>query len=247
LDERLHGLAMAQRMVGLSRMALSCEIAIDLIEFGLDDPCGIMCLITAQHVYLPRTARSGGVNVMDMVRVEIDSIRVSLMSQDRVIILKDTTSQRYLPIWIGAPEAEAIRVELQGVQLTRPLTHDLLRSVIRELGGEVEHIFVSKLLNDVFYAQIKIKANGRTLDIDSRPSDAIALAVRLQVPIYVAEAVMQQASIEPEDEIDAEVEIEQGSTSVPSRDEAGGGEEEDLSAFSDFLNSLDLDNLGDDE
>ncbi len=106
-----------------------------------------------------------------MIRVEIDSIRVSLMSQDRVVVLKDVDTERYLPIWIGAFEAEAIRVELQKVPVTRPLTHDLLKSVIVELGGEVEHILVSDLRNDIFFAQIVINTNGQTLEVDSRPSD----------------------------------------------------------------------------
>ncbi len=184
---------------------------------------------------------------MDMVRVEIDSIRVSLMSQDRVIVLKDTTSERYLPIWIGAPEAEAIRVELQGVSITRPLTHDLLKAVIHELGGKVEYILVNDLRNDVFYARIKININNRSVEIDSRPSDAIALAVRVKVPIYVAESVMTQASIQPEEEINTEVEPQERSAKPAPRKDGEDVSEEDLSAFSDFLNSLDLDSLGDDE
>lgn len=182
---------------------------------------------------------------MDMVRVEIDSIRVSLMSQDRVIVLKDTNADRYLPIWIGAPEAEAIRVELQGVSITRPLTHDLLKAVIHELGGKVEYILVNDLRNDVFYARIKINVNNRSVEIDSRPSDAIALAVRLKVPIYVAESVMMQASIQPEEEINSEAELHKGGAKPPPRKDGEDVDEEDLSAFSDFLDSLDLDSLGD--
>ena len=184
---------------------------------------------------------------MDMVRVEIDSIRVSLMSQDRVIVLKDQESDRYLPIWIGASEAEAIRVELQGVPVTRPLTHDLLKTVLIEMGAEVQHILVSDLRNDVFYARIMVKHSDRDLEIDSRPSDAIALAVRLKVPIFVAEDVMERAAIEPEEEITSETELSAPERGEQPRDKdktGGGSKEEDLGIFKDFLDSLDLDDLG---
>lgn len=175
-----------------------------------------------------------------MVRVEIDSIRVSLMSQDRVVVLKDINSERYLPIWIGAFEAEAIRVELQGVPVTRPLTHDLLKSVILELGGSVERIVINDLRNDIFFARIIVETDGGSLEIDSRPSDAIALGVRLNVPIFVADAVMDRAAIEPEEEVSAEYEVE-AQAGQPGEGETP--EPEDFSAFSDFLDSLDLDDL----
>jgi len=175
-----------------------------------------------------------------MIRVEIDSIRVSLMSQDRVVVLKDVNSEKYLPIWIGPFEAEAIRVELQGVSVQRPLTHDLLKSVINELGGKVEYILISDLRNDVFYAQIKIAINGRTVEIDARPSDSIALAVRLKVPLFVAEKVLDRAGIEPEEEVTGEeVDLGNKGGSVQEVDD------EDLGAFADFLNTLDLDDLDD--
>jgi uncharacterized protein len=179
---------------------------------------------------------------VEMIKVEIDSIRVSLMSQDRVVVLKDQSVDRYLPIWIGPSEAEAIRVELQGVEVTRPLTHDLLKSVILQLGGEVEQILINELRNDTFFARLEVKSNGRTIEIDSRPSDAIALAVRLKVPIFVDESVMEKAAIKPEDDITNEL-------SLPGEGKAGeaSGEENpaDLGAFKDFLESLDLGDLDD--
>ncbi len=183
-----------------------------------------------------------------MVRVEIDSIRVSLMSQDRVVVLKDVDTERYLPIWIGAFEAEAIRVELQDVPVTRPLTHDLLKSVIIQLGGQVEHILVNDLRNDIFFARIVMNVNGQVLEVDSRPSDAIALAVRLKVPIYVADSVMERAAIEPEEEVTADTEapIDLEETH-PKGEIARPSEEADLSAFQDFLNTLDLDDLEDED
>jgi bifunctional DNase/RNase len=167
-----------------------------------------------------------------MVEVSIDSIRVSLMSQHRVVILKDIDSDRYLPIWIGPCEADAITVTLQEMEVSRPLTHDLLKNVIGEMGGEVEYIVISDLRNDVFYARIVMSAGGKRLEIDSRPSDALALAVRLHVPVYIEEAVMEKAAVLPEEEMEAE---------------GGSGEETRLDAFKDFVESLDLEDLESDE
>jgi bifunctional DNase/RNase len=168
-----------------------------------------------------------------MVEVTIDSIRVSLMTQHRVVVLKETDTDRYLPIWIGPFEADAITIQLQGVQVPRPLTHDLLKSFIRELGVKVSHVLVSELRNDTFFARIVVDVDGNSMEIDSRPSDAIALAVRVGAPIFVSEQVMGLASITPEEEITAETEA---TTSQ---------EREDLAVFRDFVDSLDLDDLGD--
>lgn len=168
-----------------------------------------------------------------MVEVSIDSIRVSLMSQHRVVILKDVDGDRYLPIWIGPCEADAITVTLQEVEVPRPLTHDLLKNVITEMGGEVEHIVISELKNEVFYARIVLEANGRHFEIDSRPSDALALAVRLRVPVYIEDAVMDKAAVQPEAEVE-----EEGAPAA-----SGGAADEKLDAFKDFLDSLDLDDL----
>lgn len=172
-----------------------------------------------------------------MIKVLIDSIRVSLMSQLRVVILKDPLSGRYLPIFIGPCEAEAIAVKLQGMSVERPLTHDLLKSVIGELGGQVQHIIVNDLRNDTFYAQIVVEQGNETRYIDSRPSDAIALSVRLDVPIFVAESVMERASITPDEEVASDL------------SEAADSDEgtERLSVFEDFVDSLDLDDLDTEE
>lgn len=172
-----------------------------------------------------------------MVEVTVDSIRVSLMSQYRVVILKDNTSDRYLPIWIGPCEADAITVELQEMPPQRPLTHDLLRSAIRELGGRIVHILINDLRSDVYYARIVVDVNGRQVEIDSRPSDAIALAVRAKAPIFVADNVMERAAIEPEED------VEQARRDLPTDEE----EESRLSAFQDFVNSLDLDDLDEED
>jgi len=161
-----------------------------------------------------------------MIEVTIDSIRVSLVSPQRLIILKDVDRERFLPIWIGPFEAEAITIKLQDVEVKRPLTHDLLNTLITELGAAVSHVLVTELRDDTYYARIVVNVDGKSLEIDSRPSDAIALSVRASVPIFVAEEVMDSASIVPEeDQSDKE------------------GESEDLSAFRDFVNTLDLDDL----
>lgn len=159
-----------------------------------------------------------------MIEVKVDSIRASLMSEHRVVILKDLNAERYLPIWIGPYEAEAIALRLQNREVARPLTHDLLHNVITELGGQVSHITVTTLRNDTFYGLITVSLNGQRVEIDSRPSDAIALAVRANVPILVDEDVMTEAGIIPEQDI-------------------GETEDKELSAFRDFIDKLDLDDL----
>jgi len=169
-----------------------------------------------------------------MIEVTVDSIRVSLISQHRVVVLKEVGSERYLPIWIGPCEADAITIGLQGMDIPRPLTHDLLKAIVDELGAEISHILVSDLRDDTFYARIVMDINGRHAEIDSRPSDAIALAVRARVPIYVTEAVMDRAGVEPSEEEEIE---EKGSSLTPE-------EEEKLSVFREFIETLDLDDLG---
>jgi uncharacterized protein len=168
-----------------------------------------------------------------MVEVTIDSVRVSLMSQHRIVVLKETGSPRYLPIWIGPFEADAITIELQNVEVARPLTHDLLKSTIEKLGAEVVQVSITELKNDTFYAEVALRVDGRRLEIDSRPSDAIALAVRSQVPVYVAEEVMDQAAIIPEPDLET--------GSEPSEGEAADSKTPD--AFRDFLEGLDLSGL----
>jgi bifunctional DNase/RNase len=171
-----------------------------------------------------------------MIEVVIDSIRVSLMSQYRVVILKDVNSDRYVPIWIGPCEADAITIELQDMPPQRPLTHDLLKNVIRELGGNVVHIFINDLRSDVYFARIVIDVKGTQIEIDSRPSDAIALAVRVKAPIFVSDTVMERAVVEPEEDVER--------SAPPNLSEIP---EDQLSAFKDFVNSLDLDDLDDED
>ncbi len=173
-----------------------------------------------------------------MIETVVESIRVSLVTQHRVVILKEVRGERHLPIWIGAYEAEAIAMELQGVSAARPLPYDLMKSMIGDLWGTVDRIVVSDLSQDVFYARIVVRMNGRLVEIDSRPSDAIALAVRARVPILVDEAVMERAGVTlGEGEGDEEA-------SVAAEAEPGERiDEERLSVFRDFINTLDLDDF----
>ena len=141
-----------------------------------------------------------------MVELSLVGVRVELPSNQPIVLLKESNGERYLPIWIGAVEATAIAFALQGIQTPRPMTHDLIRDILQETAVEVERITISELVDQTFYASIRMQAGGSTLEVSSRPSDAIALAVRLGSPIFGAEDVLEQAGIEIKD--DEEVEVE---------------------------------------
>lgn len=165
-----------------------------------------------------------------MLEMTIESIRVSMLNHQRVVILKEKESERYLPIWIGPAEADAIAVKLQDYQVPRPLTHDLLGNIIGELGAAVNSIIVCDLKNDTFYAKIILATDGKQVEVDARPSDAIALAVRVKVPIFADESVLDKAGII--------IDPETGKPS-PARD-VPPEELEKLSAFREFIEGLDL-------
>jgi bifunctional DNase/RNase len=167
-----------------------------------------------------------------MIEMTIDSIRVSLMNYQRVVILKEKVSDRYLPIWIGPAEAEAIAIKLQNVAVPRPLTHDLLNSAIDTLGAAVNSIIVNDLKNDTFFAKIILDVDGKHVEIDSRPSDALALAVRTGVPIFADEAVLDKAGI-----------LLDGETGVREPGMTDDEMKKKMSAFYDFINTLDLDDF----
>ena len=171
----------------------------------------------------------------DMIEVAIDSIRVSLISQQRIVILRELDAERYLPIYIGVYEAEAIALALQDVEVARPLTWDLLKNVFNSLNARVLRVEVVALRDDTFLGNIVAELDGQTINIDSRPSDALALAVRTHVPILVAQSIMETAGITPEGD------IQEGEPAKAPKPEGEGGEtEERLSVFEDFLDQLDL-------
>ncbi|MBK9711850.1 MAG: bifunctional nuclease family protein [Kouleothrix sp.] len=172
-----------------------------------------------------------------MIRVTVDSIRVSLLTQHRVVVLRETDSRRYLPIWIGPFEADAIALALQGHEPQRPMTHDLLKSVFGELGAAISYILVNDIHDSTFYARIVVEQGSHSIEIDARPSDAIALAVRTDVPIYVEQHVLDQAGV-PLDEEESAAAEEPVAGEEPAEK---GPADEGLTLFRDFINTLDLD------
>lgn len=174
-----------------------------------------------------------------MIEMSIEGIRVSLMNYQRVVILKEKNADRYLPIWIGPAEADAITVRLQDVTVARPLTHDLLRDVMEKLGAEVECVVVNDLAEDTFFARIMLNFNGERIEVDSRPSDAIALAVRVQVPIYAEDSVLDKAGVAlDKDGQPLDPKSQSEAISKPNEEEL-----ERMSAFRDFIEGLDLDDF----
>jgi len=178
----------------------------------------------------------------EMIEVQIDSVRVHLMTPQRLVVLKQTHSERYLPIWVGPYEAEAITIALQEVEMSRPLTHDLLKNVFNAFNARIIRIEIVKLQNDIFYGNIVAEVNGKEVHVDSRPSDAIALSVRAHVPILVHPSVMEEAGILPEEDMpEGGEEPYEKSEPTPLSQEGV----ERLSVFEDFLGKLNLDKLDD--
>jgi hypothetical protein len=159
-----------------------------------------------------------------LIEMMVESVRVHMLSSQHVVILKDSERDRYLPIWIGPSEANAIAMRLQGLTAERPLTHDLMVSVIAALSSSISRVVVTHVTEGTFHARLYLEAaDGTESEIDSRTSDAIALAVRTGSTIYVDERVLDEAGVEPE------------------RDEDGEVSDEKLTVFREFVNSLDVD------
>jgi len=173
----------------------------------------------------------------EMIEVQIDSVRVHLMTPQRLVVLKQMGSERYLPIWVGPYEAEAITVALQEVEMIRPLTHDLLKNVFGAFNARIKRIEIIKLQNEIFYGSIVAEVDGRELEVDSRPSDAIALSVRAHVPILVHHSVMEEAGIVPEQDMPEDAETPEQTEPAPLSEEGT----ERLSIFEDFLEKLEFD------
>ena len=176
----------------------------------------------------------------DMVEVVIDSVRVSLMSSQRVVVLRQTEEERYLPIWVGPYEAENITVALQEVEVSRPLTHDLLKNVFSLLNSKILRIEIVALKEDIYFGNIVAEIDGKIINVDSRASDAIALAVRAHVPVMVSQAVMDEAGIVPEKNLQEETSSEPPEKLAPGAN-AEPDDEKRLDVFEDFLKKLGTD------
>ncbi len=180
-----------------------------------------------------------------MIEVTIDSVRVNLMAPHRLVILREVGADRFLPIWVGPYEAEAITVALQEVETSRPLTHDLLKNVFTAFNAKIKRIEIVSLKQDTFYGAIIAELDGKEINIDSRTSDAIALAVRAHIPIMVDEDVMKTAEIKPEDDMESSGAAPAQSPGPTRSAPVGEVSSDRLSVFEDFLGKLDLDKLDD--
>jgi uncharacterized protein len=180
-----------------------------------------------------------------LVEMVIESVRVHMLSNRHVVILKDPERDRYLPIWIGPWEASAIAMRLQGVSAERPLTHDLFAAALQQLGVRIDRVVISELADETYHARIFLDREGGEVEIDARPSDALALAVRVEVPIYAAEDVLAQAALgmDPDAADEGDEDAEEGAE--PGRrvplESVGGEADPRLELFRDFVNSLELD------
>lgn len=174
-----------------------------------------------------------------MIEMSIDSIRVSMMNYQRVVILREKNTERYLPIWIGPTEADAITVKLQGVTPPRPLTHDLMESIISKLGASVKSAIVTDLQNDTFYARLILDVKGEPLELDCRPSDAMALAIRADAPIYVEEVVLDRVGILIDNETGKPIPQQKSGKSDATEEEL-----KSISAFRDFIDNLNMEDIG---
>lgn len=186
-----------------------------------------------------------------LVEMQIESVRVHMLSNRHVVILKDAEGDRYLPIWIGAWEASAIAMRLQGLSAERPLTHDLFAAALERLGVRVERVVISELSEETYHAQIHLEREGVQVEVDARPSDALALAVRAEVQIFAAEDVLAQAGLaadpdeeaaEDDGEDDADMESERPRRRRPPIESVGDAPADPrLDMFRDFVNSLEVD------
>ena len=172
-----------------------------------------------------------------LIEMVVESVRVHMLSSRHVVILKETGRDRYLPIWIGPWEASAIAMRLQGLDPERPLTHDLFASALEAVDAKVTRVVISDLADETFHARLFLERDGRVGEVDARPSDALALAVRVGAPIFAVPSVLDQAGL--------------GANGGLGEDEEPGGSvlestgeelvDPRLDVFRDFVNSLDVD------
>jgi bifunctional DNase/RNase len=159
-----------------------------------------------------------------MIEMSLAGVRIDLPSNQPIVLLREAEGERFLPIWIGQPEAAAIALALQGVVTPRPMTHDLLKNILEEVAVQVQSIVITELREGTYYAIINMQRNGTSYEISSRPSDAIALAVRINCKIYASEDVLNEASIV----------IQAGE----------GDEDEEVARFREFLENVNPEDFG---
>ena len=187
-----------------------------------------------------------------LVEMVIESVRVHMLSNRHVVILKDPEGDRYLPIWIGAWEASAIAMRLQGLAAERPLTHDLFAAALDRLGVRVERVVINELTDETYHARIHLERDGVQVEVDARPSDALALAVRAEVPIFAADEVLAQAALaaDPDEEAGADDDAGEDDADTAERprrrkppvEQVGNAPADPrLDMFRDFINSLEVD------
>ncbi len=178
-----------------------------------------------------------------LVEMVVESVRVHMLSNRHVVILKDVEHDRYLPIWIGAWEASAIAMRLQGMATERPLTHDLFASTLEQLSVRIDRVVISELADETYHARLYLDRDGIEVEVDARPSDALALAVRGSVPIFAAEEVLAQAALgtDPDEESEDDESASGGRAArVPLETLGGPIVDPRLDMFRDFVNSLDM-------
>ena len=182
----------------------------------------------------------------DLTRVEVSSLGLDKASRTPVVILKETGGERILPIWIGPGEASAIAMVLAGIEFPRPMTHDLLSTVIGELGGEVLRVHVHQVVDNTYYASLLVQRGSQVIRIDSRPSDSVALALRASAPIYVADSLLDRMPIEIQQQgEDGEAGWKSGAEDVIPRPDPGTtGGTSDPAELREYLKSLDPEDFG---
>ncbi|HUQ44470.1 MAG TPA: bifunctional nuclease family protein [Candidatus Limnocylindria bacterium] len=184
-----------------------------------------------------------------LVEMVVESVRVHMLSNRHVVILKDAERDRYLPIWIGAWEASAIAMRLQGLTAERPLTHDLFATTLEQLAVRIDRVVISELAEETYHARVYLDRDGLEVEVDARPSDALALAVRSEVPIFAAETVLEQAALGGDPDEESAEESDEGSETEPRQprrrlplERVGEGiVDPRLDLFRDFVNSLEVD------
>lgn len=171
-----------------------------------------------------------------MIETIVDSIRMNLLDRSRILLLREVSGERHLPIWIGEFEAQAIVLEMQGTTPQRPMPYDLIINMIQDFDARILRIVVNDLSHDIYYARVVLERGGDVIELDARPSDAVAIAVRASCPIFVDDTVMDRAGVSIADEDDTE---DDEPDDIPETAErVTAGEEEGLNIFREFINTL---------